>query len=218
VSFVSQASRPLPVALRRPLAVIAVCAAVVVAVLGVRFAGQSVPTSLEAPLLPPIEGVQGTLYYVSHFFDFFGEPIGSVLLELAFVAVCLRLRRLRIALLAVVGALLTVGLEALLKPLVDRTIHGGYLSFPSGHTAFATSLALVVALLVVDLRRFTRRTAVLLVLAAALVAGAVMGWAEVAVGAHYPADTLGGFCLALAVVPFAGWAIDLVFSRWVRHQ
>jgi membrane-associated phospholipid phosphatase len=204
----------LPVALRRPLAVVAVIAAVVVAVLGVRFAGQSVPISWEAPLLPPIEGVQGTLYYVSHFFDFFGEPLGSVLLELAFVAVCLRLRRPRTAVLAVVGALLTVGVEALLKPLVDRTIHGGYLSFPSGHTAFATSMALVAALLVVDLRRIARRAAVVLVLGAAFVAGAVMGWSEVAVGAHYPTDTLGGFCLALAVVPFAGWVIDLAFNKW----
>jgi undecaprenyl-diphosphatase len=46
------------------------------------------------------------------------------------------------------------------------------------------------------------------VLAAALVAGAAMGWAEVALGAHYPTDALGGWCTALAVTPATAWLVD----------
>ncbi|AXK32503.1 phosphatase PAP2 family protein [Streptomyces armeniacus] len=50
--------------------------------------------------------------------------------------------------------------------------------------------------------------ATLLVLAAASAAGAAMGWAQVALGAHYPTDVLGGWCTALAVVPATAWLVD----------
>ncbi|NEA01161.1 phosphatase PAP2 family protein, partial [Streptomyces sp. SID10116] len=49
-----------------------------------------------------------------------------------------------------------------------------------------------------------------LVLGAALVAGAAMGWAQVALSAHYPTDVLGGWCTALAVVPMTAWLVDRV--------
>jgi membrane-associated phospholipid phosphatase len=201
----------LPVTLRRPLAMIAFPAAVVVAVLGVLFAGHSVPTALDSRLLPGPDGMQGAFYYLGHVVDFGGEPLGSTLLVLVLGGICLRLRRPRTAVLVVVGTLLTVGMEFVLKPIVNRTIHGSFLSYPSGHTAFATSTALVVALLVIDLRKLSRSAGVALILTLTVLAGAVMGWAEVGLGAHYPTDALGGFCLALAVVPFTAWAIDKLF-------
>jgi undecaprenyl-diphosphatase len=77
----------------------------------------------------------------------------------------------------------------------------------------ATALALVVALLAVDLCRLGRAAGSLLVLATIVLAGAAMGWAEVALGAHYPTDTLGGFGTALAVVPPAAWLVDRVADR-----
>lgn len=209
-SSVRSAPPALPTAFRRPLALIAVLAAVVVAVLGVLFAGHSKPTAFDAGLLPGPDGMQGAFYYLGHVFDFFGEPAGSTLVVLILGGVCLRLRRPRTAVLVVAGTLLTVGAEFVLKPIVGRTIHGSFLSYPSGHTAFATSMALVVALLVIDLRRLGRAAGVALILVATVVAGAAMGWAEVGLGAHYPTDALGGFCLALAVVPFTAWAIDRV--------
>jgi len=152
--------------------------------------------------------MQGVYYYLGHVFDFFGEPVGSTLVVLVLLVLCLRLRRARTAVLAVAGTLLTVGAEFVLKPIVGRTIHGSFLSYPSGHTAFATSMALIAALLVIDLRRLGRPAGLALILATTILAGAAMGWAEVGLGAHYPTDALGGFCLALAVIPFTAWAID----------
>jgi len=108
----------------------------------------------------------------------------------------------------------TVGATTVLKSLVGRTIHGdGNLSYPSGHTAFATTLALVVALAAAGRPGLGRPAGTSLVLAAALTAGAAMGWAEVVLGAHYPTDVLGGWCTALAVVPAAAWLVDRAADR-----
>ncbi|EGX56013.1 hypothetical protein SZN_30037, partial [Streptomyces zinciresistens K42] len=46
------------------------------------------------------------------------------------------------------------------------------------------------------------------VLGAALAAGGAMGWAQVALGAHYPTDVLGGWCTALAVTPAGARLVD----------
>jgi membrane-associated phospholipid phosphatase len=43
-----------------------------------------------------------------------------------------------------------------------------------------------------------------------LLAAAAMAWAQVLLNAHYPTDTVGGFCAALAVVPAVAWTIDRV--------
>jgi undecaprenyl-diphosphatase len=40
-----------------------------------------------------------------------------------------------------------------------------------------------------------------------------MGWAQVALGAHYPTDVLGGWCTALAVVPATAWLVDRIADR-----
>jgi membrane-associated phospholipid phosphatase len=111
------------------------------------------------------------------------------------------------------GAGATVATTTLLKPVVGRTIHDGYLCYPSGHTALATALALVVALLAADALGVARPAGALPVLAVVTVTGAAMAWAEVALGAHYPTDTVGGFCTALAVVPATAWLVDEVARR-----
>jgi undecaprenyl-diphosphatase len=108
--------------------------------------------------------------------------------------------------LTAAGSGLAVGTTSLLKHVVGRTINGENLSYPSGHTAFATAVALAVALLAAE--RLGRPAGTLLVLAAALMAGAAMGWAQVALDAHYPTDVLGGWCTALAVVPATAWLVD----------
>ncbi|MFF3331728.1 phosphatase PAP2 family protein [Streptomyces sp. NPDC002888] len=206
----------LPPSLRVRLGLIAALAALVVVVLGVLYAGDDKPGTVDARIWAAVDGVGPQWRHVALATDFLGEPVGAATLVVATVTGCLLLRRPRAAVLVVAGAGMTVGTATLLKSLVGRTIHGDdNLSYPSGHTAFLTALALVVALLATGrLGLGLGRTAgTSLVLAAALVAGAAMGWAQVALGAHYPTDVLGGWCTALAVIPATAWLVDRMADR-----
>ncbi|WP_345744520.1 phosphatase PAP2 family protein [Streptomyces sp. ODS28] len=202
----------LPPVLRLWLGLGSVVGAVVVVVLGVMYAGHSRPGSADRWLVDPTaDSVRPPLRYAALATDFLGEPLGAAVLLAALVAGCLLLRRPRAAVLVVAGAGVTVVTATVLKYVVGRTIHGAdNLSYPSGHTAFATALALVLALLATGGSGLGRAASTVWVLAAALVAGAAMGWAQVALGAHYPTDVLGGWCTALAVVPAVAWLVDRV--------
>ncbi|HET6355873.1 phosphatase PAP2 family protein [Streptomyces sp.] len=209
------AAAVLPPSLRVWLGLIAALAALVVVVLGVLYAGQSEPGTVDRWIIQPTADSVGPPWRdVALALDFLGEPAGAAMLVAAAVAGCLLLRRPRAAVLIVAGVGLTVGTATLLKHLVGRTIHGdGNLSYPSGHTAFFTALALMVALLATGRLRLGRTAGMLLVLASALAAGAAMGWAQVALGAHYPTDVLGGWCTALAVIPATAWLVDRMADR-----
>ena len=201
----------LPSALRASLGPIAALAALVVLVLGILYAGDSGPGAVDARILSAVDGAGPPWRHVALATDFLGEPVGAAVLVGAAVTGCLLLRSPRAAVLVVAGPGLTVGTTTLLKPLVGRTIHGDdNLSYPSGHTAFATALALVVALLATGRLGLGRAAGTVLVLGAAVAAGAAMGWAQVALGAHYPTDVLGGWCTALALVPVTAWLVDRV--------
>ncbi|MEV6395262.1 phosphatase PAP2 family protein [Streptomyces sp. NPDC051907] len=208
----------LPPALRGWLGLAAVLAALVVFGLGVLYAGGSQAGRGDRWVVSPTaDSVRPPWRQVALAVDFLGEPVGAAMLVVGAVVGCLLLRWARAAVLVVAGTGMAVGTTTLLKPLVGRTIHGeDNLSYPSGHTAFLTALALVVALLAVGRLGLGRRGGVSLVLAAALVAGAAMGWAQVALGAHYPTDVLGGWCTALAVAPATAWLVDLVADRRQR--
>ncbi|GAA1022796.1 phosphatase PAP2 family protein [Amycolatopsis albidoflavus] len=201
----------LPIVLRTPSLVLAVLGLVALIALGVRFAGHSVPSAFDAPLLPGPDLIPDPWWYFATAIDFCGEPLGAVLILLLVIGGCLLTHRPRTAVLAVVGCSLTVGVTSVLKPLTGRTIHGSYLSFPSGHTAFATALALTGAYVLAG--RLSRFAAVAWLLGLALVAGFLMAWAEVGLGAHYPTDTIGGFAAALAIVPVTGYWIDRIADR-----
>lgn len=205
----------LPPSLRARLGLIAALAGLVLVVLGVLYAGDSEPGPGDARIRAAVGGVGLPWWYVVQATDSLGEPVGAALLVMVTVTGCLVLRRPRAAVLVVVGAGLTVGTTMLLKPLVGRTINGGHLSFPSGHTAFLTAFALVVALLATGRLGLGRAAGTLLMLAAALVAGGAMGWAQVALGVHYPTDALGGWFTALAVVPATAWLVDRTADRLV---
>ncbi|MGW2372898.1 phosphatase PAP2 family protein [Kitasatospora sp. NPDC001683] len=203
------------------LRLVAGLAALVVLVLGIRYAGDDGPGRVDARIGAAVYGPGTPWRSVALTMDSLGEPVGAAALVGAVVTGCLLLRRPRAAVFAVAGVGLAVGAATLLKHLAGRTIHGGNLSYPSGHTAFATALALVLAMLATRRRGQDgphrggglslgggRTAGTLLVLAAALLAGAAMGWAQVALGAHYPTDVLGGWCTALAVVPATAWLVD----------
>lgn len=205
-----------PPSLRARLGLIAALAALVVVGLGVRYAGDSGPGTVDARIWAALDGMGPSWRSIALAADFLGEPAAAATLVVALVTGCLLLRHPRAAVLVVGGVGTTVGTATLLKSLVGRTIHGDNLSYPSGHTAFATALALVVALPVTGRLGLGRTAGTSLVLAAALVAGAVMGWAQVALGAHYPTDVLGGWCTALAVIPATAWLVDRTTDRLVR--
>ncbi|MFD2418475.1 phosphatase PAP2 family protein [Amycolatopsis pigmentata] len=209
----SEIRDPLPVALdprlRRALTIVALAATLVVITLGtLYFAGGTLGAFDNHA--EPLAGPRPPWHDFAVLIDFCGEPIGSTILTAGAVAACLVAHRVRMAVLTVLGVGLSVAATALLKPLVGRTIHGVYLSFPSGHTAFATALALLLALLAIDVLRLGTRTAAIVLVAMVLPAGAAMGWTEVVVSAHYPTDTVGGFCTALAVVPATAWLMGRV--------
>ncbi|RPF31099.1 phosphatase PAP2 family protein [Streptomyces sp. TLI_185] len=205
----------LPSSLRPLLGLIAVLAALVVAAIGVLYAGHSEPGRVDRWFISPTaDSVRPPWRYVALTLDFLGEPAGSAMVIVAAVAGCLLLRRPRAAVLVVAGVGVTVGTATLLKHVVGRTIHGAdNLSYPSGHTAFLTALALTAALPATGRLGLGKAAGMSLVLAAALVAGAAMGWAQVALGAHYPTDVLGGWCTALAVVPATAWLVDRTADR-----
>lgn len=206
-----------PPSLRARFGLIAVLAALVVVALGILYADDSGPGIVDARIQTALDGVGQPWRSIALATDFLGEPVGAAMLIAAVVTGCLLLRHPRAAVLVVAGAGLSVGTATLLKSLVGRTIHGGNLSYPSGHTAFATALALVTALLATGRLHLGRTAGTSLVLTAALVAGAVMGWAQVSLGAHYPTDVLGGWCTALAVVPATALLVDRTADRLVAR-
>ncbi|MFD7060219.1 phosphatase PAP2 family protein [Streptomyces sp. NPDC059906] len=203
----------LPSWLRVWLGLIACLAAPVVLVLGVGYADESEPREWDMRIFAAVDGVGPPWRHVAVVTDFLGEPAGAVLLVAAVVTGCLLLRHPRAAVFVVTGAGLTVGTTTLLKPVVGRTIHGDNLSYPSGHTAFLTAMALMVSLLAAGRLGLGRVAGTALVFAAGLVAGATMGWAQVALGSHYATDTLGGWCTALAVLPVTAWLVDRTADR-----
>nr|WSY50004.1 phosphatase PAP2 family protein [Streptomyces sp. NBC_00886] len=211
--------RPAPSVLPPWLGLIAALAALAVVALGVLYAGHSEPGTVDRWIIQPTADSLGPPWrHVALALDFLGEPVGAATLVVAAVTGCLLLRRPRAAVLVVAGVGTTVGTATLLKHLVGRTIHGDNLSYPSGHTAFATALALMAALLATGRLGLGRTAGTSLVLASALVAGAAMGWAQVGLGAHYPTDVLGGWCTALAVIPATAWLVDSIADVGRRER
>ncbi|MER6667684.1 phosphatase PAP2 family protein [Amycolatopsis japonica] len=203
----------IPPRARIPLWTLGAFGFVVALVLGLRYAGTSHTAGLDALVLPVVDRVEGPLWYLATAIDFAGEPVGAVIVIALFGWLCLRHRRQRIAILMVAASGVTVALTTGLKPLVGRLIHGEFLSYPSGHTAFAVTVATVVGLLVIDVRGLATVGGALLLVGLVAFAGLAMGWAEVALGAHYPTDTFGGFGVAVAVVPVVGWVVDRFTRR-----
>jgi undecaprenyl-diphosphatase len=206
----------LPRHLRRPLAAVAVAGAVVVGVMAVLFAGESRGTGLDewvyATLLrsTPLSRTWDLALAV----DYVGEPGGVLISVTVLAGLSLALRRPRMAVVSVAAPLLSGGVTSGLKHLVERSINGGFLSYPSGHTAFATALGIVLSLLAVGVFRLHRPAGLACVAAGTLLAGGVMAWSQTLLIAHYATDTLGGLCTALVVVPFVAWIVDETTDRY----
>ncbi len=75
-------------------------------------------------------------------------------------------------------------------------------SFPSGHVVRAVALFAAVAWVLAPPRLRLR-----LALAAGLIGGAVMGYARVSLGVHWPTDAIGGALLGTAWFAVTAWAV-----------
>lgn len=207
--------------LRRPVAAVAVGSAMVVALLGVAYSGDRAAGPVDRGVQSAVDGALPPARTVALLVDILGAPPVVGVLAVVLAAICAVTGRRRLAVVAIAGPVLTgVATTVLLKPAVGRTIYNGHLAYPSGHTAAVTALALVLALLAVDLFRTGRPAAVAAVVGTATAAGATMAWAQITLGAHYPTDTLGGFCCALAIVPGTAYLVDRAAERRagaVRH-
>jgi membrane-associated phospholipid phosphatase len=208
-----------PQALRGCVAIVAALAALVVATLALTFAGDHVPASFDRAVHPELERLTPPDSAWVRTVDFVGGPIGLPALVVLLVAVSLFIRRSRVALLVVLGTGLSISVTSALKPMVGRTIdgiHGVYLTYPSGHTASATALAMILVLLV--WHRLNRPAALALLYGMGLAAGTAAAIVQAGLVNHYPSDTVGGWCAALAVVSATALLIDHTAARWSESR
>ena len=203
----------LPVPLRGPLLWLALVSAVAVALLGIHYADTATAGPVDAGALATLQEWFPASRSAALAVDWFGEPLGALLLSGSLAVGCLLAGRWRLAVLAVLVQAFIGALSGLLKPVFERTIHGGFLSYPSGHTAGATAFALVLGLLLAQLGRAGLRCGLLVVLGVTMLLGAVAASAQILLVAHYPTDTLGGFLTALALVPAAALLLDVGADR-----
>lgn len=203
-----------PPQVRRPAALLALACAAVLVVLAARYHGDRIPGRLDSWVFGQIPRALR-----SHWWTLSGlaKVLPFVLVFAAGVVAVVSCigRRWRLAALAVVAPTLTVGLTELGKQLVDRRIDG-FLALPSGHTAGATSVFLVLGLVVLGRVRGNVRVAAGVVAAAVTAGGALVGLLMVSVHDHYATDTIAGYCVAVAVTLALALTLDRAGQPWWR--
>jgi undecaprenyl-diphosphatase len=189
----------LPAGVHRAVLVIVAFSWLVLAALGVRYAGEGEPRWLDESALIIVHDRFGGVPSPARWIIALADPIPLALLATALAVLCLVAGRRRLAVLALVGPVATGLATVVLKPLVDRTKDGD-LAYPSGHAGAATALALVACLLLVAVLQLHRWAAAALVSAVTVVEGATMSLAMTLTDYHYLTDTVGGFCTAVSIV------------------
>ncbi|MET0590092.1 MAG: phosphatase PAP2 family protein [Naasia sp.] len=182
-------------------------AVAVVAIAGLLIALRGVvPYSIDSKWMDELyESRTPALENVAYFFDWAGGGVVGVFVIPIGVAVALLIAKRRWgALYFVVASVASAGLVQLIKNLVGRPrpeeilVHADFGSFPSGHTANAATLAVVLGII---LHRWW-------VWAAGVIWVALMLLSRNYLGAHWLTDTAGGLILGAAVAlivwaPFA---------------
>ncbi|MFI7067695.1 phosphatase PAP2 family protein [Kribbella sp. NPDC050124] len=201
-------------AARRPVAALALLGLVALVVPALVFAGDTGPSRLDLRVEKAVvENAPGGSYDVIRGIDWLGEPVGRALLLVAVTLACWLAGRRALAAAAVVSMILVTGLATAIKPFVDRRIHAGFLSYPSGHTAALTAAALIVGILLADVLGLGPIAGTAVMLGVTVAGAAVTSWAQIILDAHYPTDTVGGLGLALVVVPVTALLTDAVLRR-----
>jgi undecaprenyl-diphosphatase len=202
----------LPVPLRRPARAAVVLAMLGFVALAVRYAGDSTAGRFDDRVRSALDATVSGRSPLNLLLSL-GEPlpVGASALVLALVA--LSLRRRRLALLAVVGPVLTGLVTTFVKPLDGRVIGGGSFSFPSGHTGGACSLGLVTALLLVSVLGLGSVASIAVLVLGTLLPGAAMAVGLIVNDWHYATDTVGGLCAAVTMVLGSALVIEHVADR-----
>jgi undecaprenyl-diphosphatase len=181
--------------------------------LGVRYAGSRRPSRLDVALIHGVHASVGEKDWVAASLVSPSSPAAVYVVIAVTVLLALLARRRELAVLAVVGPALAVAVVELVgKPVVDRRL-AGYLCYPSGHTAGTLSALTVAMLGLAAGARIVRRVLALVVWA--VISAAVMV-GIVAMGYHYPTDTIAGLGVALGVVLPLAVLADVFTVRRVR--
>ncbi len=212
-------SRRVVPANRRMLATLIVGCAVVVVVLGSRYADASRPGRIDRFIDRRLRYRFGThLRLLNHVVDL-GDPASIVTLCAVLVLGFVLARRYRLAILAALGPAVAAGLtEFVLKPTFGRRLDG-YLSFPSGHTTGTVAVAVVVVVFLLGPSKPRLALVWRALLAAAAIAEALaVATALIGAGYHYATDTVGGCCVSIATIIALGWTIDVIADARARYS
>jgi membrane-associated phospholipid phosphatase len=190
--------------LRHPAIFLAAVGAVLLVVPALVLAGQTGPSRLDRWVQHVVDDSPSGVWRLVLGLDWLGEPVGRTVMTIAVATLCLITGRRLLAVTAALAMMASAVLSSLLKYVVDRQIHGGFLSYPSGHTAAAAVAATILGLLLADLLRTGRIAGTAVTLVFSVLGGGLMACAQIHLNAHYPTDTLGGYgCGLLAVAPTA---------------
>jgi membrane-associated phospholipid phosphatase len=205
------------VANRRIASVLAAAASAVVAILGWHYAHDTAPGHLDGAIDSRVQlKVRGHLRAVRDLVAV-ADPPGMIVGCFLLAALLFLAGRRRAAALAALGPAAAAGVtELVLKPLIGRRL-GDWLSFPSGHTTVAASISMVVVVVMLGPSRPRWPLAARLAASGiALLWGVGVATAMVGAGYHYATDTVGGFCVAIAMVLAVAMGIDLAADRHRR--
>jgi membrane-associated phospholipid phosphatase len=202
------AGRPLLARRREVLAVAAVALAAMV-IVGVWYSGMRRPGRFDHAIDSRVErGFARHPFLLQHVINL-ATPSNAVTICAVLCVLFVITGHSRLAVLVIAGpALSGVLVDVVLKPVFDRRLAGA-LSYPSGHTAAAASIAVVVVVAMIGPSRPTWPAAVRYGIAAlAVVAAGLVAAALIAGGYHYTTDTIGGLLAAVAFVLGAALSID----------
>jgi undecaprenyl-diphosphatase len=198
----------------RPFALaVLVIAATVTAVLGGWLAGRHTVTAFDVHSRVRIDARFAGHGRTAVVLAALGSTWPVVLATAILVVSMLVRRRLRAVVLAALAPPVAIAItDWVLKPLIDRSMFGGYL-YPSGHTTAAFAVATVVVVLLLDESNAGPRLVRWAGAVAALTVAGLVAVGLVAAGYHFFTDTIGGAGVGISVAVLIALTIDAIADR-----